>query len=129
MRDTNVPSSTVVRIVASKDIHKRVNGNIENVTLAPRIDFHFCAVRPNANDSASTSAECCAVFGRNGFDESKVADSDINPAIDSHPDAVRRVVGSTFCDFVRTDSVDQHFAVVRSSISVTIMKHTQIRRV
>ena len=39
VRQTNIPAATVVGVVAREHVHERIKRDIDDVSLAPRVDF------------------------------------------------------------------------------------------
>ena len=107
MDKTDVPSTAVIGISSGVNIHKWVYCHIVNVSSAMSINFHFCTVRSYTHDSPTQHGH---FFTRSifCFMETKVTHSNINPAIDSHSDAIRSMVSSTASKrFWRTNIFNQ----------------------
>ncbi len=81
----------------------------------------------NSHHTAAAFAQRRAVFA-NRLVEPEVADRDVDPAVDAHANAVRRMVSASLVDFIGADAFDQHFALVGRAIAVDIMKDGQKRR-
>jgi len=58
-----------------------------------------------------------------------VADRDIDPAVNTHADAVCRVVAATLVDQAGRQPRYQHFVVVGRAVAVSVLKDAQKRRV
>src|SRR3546814_6705934 len=93
MTKPDVPAAAVVGVVTGKDIHVRVDGDIVYVTHAVRIDFHFRAVGTYTNDSSAEHGQFVPV-PIDRVVESEIAHSNINPTVNTHPDAIGRLIGS-----------------------------------
>ena len=122
MRDANVPTAAVVGVVAREDVQVRVDADIENVSLAPRVNFHLGAVGPDADDAAAASGERRAVVAVR-LGETEVADGDVDPAVDAHADAVGRVIGAALLDFVGADARDERFMAIGRAVAIVVVPH------
>jgi hypothetical protein len=90
--------------------------------LSPGEDLHPTPVGSNPQDSSSAFTESSSVSS-SGIHESEITDRNIEPAVDSHADAVGRVIRTTFGDLFRTYSRYKHFLPIRRSVTVFVMEH------
>ena len=89
----HVPAVAVVRVVAREQVHERIDGDVVNVAQAAGDDFQLRAVGPHAGDAAAAKLQFAAILaGR--LDEAVIADRDVDPAVDTHANAVRGVIGA-----------------------------------
>ena len=63
-----------------------------------------------------------------GLDESVIADGDVDPAVDPHPDAVGGVVGAAELE-VEADPLDQVLGAVGDAVAVVVVIGGEVGRV
>src|SRR5215203_2721219 len=111
MMEPHVPAIAVVRIVARNPVEQRAHRNFQDVARAAGIKFEACAIRANAHDAATAKLQLAAVSSLR-LGESKVADREIQPAIDPQSDSVRGVISRTILESP-ADVFHQHALFVR----------------
>src|SRR3569833_1433907 len=93
VRETNIPAAAIVGVVPCKHIHIRVDSHIINIAGAMGKNLHFGTVGAGAHDAAAKHGHFFTA-AVNGIVETKVAHSNIDPAVNTHADAVSGMVGA-----------------------------------
>ena len=93
MAKPNVPATTIVGIIAGKNIHVRINSYIINVTQAMGIHFHFFAIWSNPYNSSTVHGQLFA-GAVNCIAKTKISHCNINPAVNPHSYAIGCMVGA-----------------------------------
>src|SRR3546814_11680970 len=127
MTKPDVPAAVVVGVVTRKDIHVRVDGDIVYVTHAVRIDFHFRGVGTYTNDSSAEHGQFVPVPIDRDL-ESEIAHSNINPTVNTHPDAIGSMIGSATLEDARVaDVFNQWFGrTISNAILILVFKNAQV---
>src|SRR5262249_27049921 len=95
--EADVPAAAIVGVVAREQVHVRVDADGEDVARAPQDRLEAGAVGPNACDAAA-HGNGGPVLGGGGTGHAKIADGDVDPAVDAHGDAVGGVIAAARLD-------------------------------
>ena len=126
MVKANIPAAAVVRIVAGENIHQRRDRRFEDVAGAARIELQAGAVGPHADDPAAAKLQFPPVRALR-LHETKVAARDVEPAVNAHLHAVRRVVGGAILESER-DIFHQHLLLVADAVAVLVNERAEMGR-
>ena len=124
MVEANIPTSTVVGVVARESIESWVQTHFQNIPRPPRVDLHVAPVRPDPNNPASPELEL-ATIAAYGIHKAKVPDGEVKPTVDTKRHSVGRVICWPVLECERK-IIDQHFLTFRDAVSVLIQKRAQV---
>ena len=121
-----VPTAAIVGIVPGKYIQPRIHRHFVNIARAGGIQFHARAIRPHPHHATRPQLHFPSI-GSLRLHESKIADRQIQPAIDPQRHPVGGVVRRTFAE-IEPDPLDQHLALLGDAIAILVRKRLQFRR-
>ena len=127
VEEADVPAAAVVGVAAGEAVEKGIERDVVDVARAGGVELEFGAVGPDARDAAAEQRDLGAV-GAGGVVESKIADGDVDPAVDAHADAVRRMVGAAVVDRLGdADAPDEHGGrAIGNAVAVGVIERGQV---
>ena len=118
--DPNVPAARpVVVVIAGEQVHKRVDADVEGVAQAGDEDFQVGPIGPDADDAAA-HRHPAAILAL-GLRTAIVADGDVDPAVESHADAIGGVVAAALVDHVAGQASDEDFRLVGDALAAVVV--------
>ena len=127
VEEADVPAAAVVGVAAGEEVQERIDRDVVVVAGAGGEELEFGAVGADACDAAALEGDLGAV-GASGVVKTKIADGDVDPAIDAHTDAVGGVVGATVVDgFGDADAGDENFGgTVGDAVAVGVFEDGEV---
>ena len=123
----SVPSFAIVCVVARKNIELWADGDVVNVAGVECVVFQFSAVGSHPDHTAAAQMKRVAIAAL-GLDVAVVADSQIQPAIDSHAYAVGGVIRAAEAQ-VETHAGDKLHLLVGNTVVIPVAERGEERRI
>ncbi len=129
--EAGVPALAVVGVIAGEEVEGRGDGDVADVASHHGVVLELSAIRADTHDAAAIERHALLVAEADGAiiiankTRTKVADSDVEPAVDAHAGAVRGVVGTARVLDAATESVNEQLAlriVVGLTVTVLILE-------
>ena len=127
MDEANIPTATVVGVSTGEDIHERIDRYVVDVPEVVGVHFHLGAIGTDAYDAAAEFGEFCAIRALR-IHESEIAQGDVDPAIDTHLDAIGGVISAPILIVFQGGYIpDQDFGLsISDTIVVLILQNPQM---
>ena len=107
--EADVPAAAVIRVFTGEEIELWVDCYIIDVPGAMGVSLHPGSVRADADHAPAEHGQLGAI-GSRGVHEAEISHRDVDPAVDSHADSVRRVIGPAILVVLRHgDILDEGF--------------------
>src|SRR5262245_8496974 len=115
MAHANVPTArTVVVVVACEQIHERIHPDVERVSQPRGKDLQVGPIGPDTSDPAAHRDRAAVLASRHR--RTVVANGDVDPAVESHTNAVGGVIAAALIDHVAGQTRHEDLGPFRDAI-------------
>ena len=126
MMESDIPSVTVIGVIACEGIEERTDSYLKNISCSMRHHFQSGTIRTHTHQTTTATLQFSAVRSLS-LEKTEVTDGTINPTINSELDPIRGMIRRAIFES-KSDILNQYLFFVCNSVAVLVDISTEVRR-